>query len=552
MAGIPPDDPAEFEEAVRFFRQRVPMPDWKWDALTEEERTFAFKVSGAAQADLATQAWEAMDKAIAQGTTLEEFKRDVGAKLEAAWGRTDPHRLETIFRTNALGAYNAGRHEILSHPEVRKARPYLRFDAVNDSRVSDVCEALDGTIRPADDPFWTTHTPPLHFNCRSVLVPLSDEEAQDEGVSGNVVGAEADEGFGRPPPAGGGADWEPDPKDYPGPIGEVLDGKLQGAPAVNDVAPPEPEPDHGPDFPALEPAPAPDLEIPRVPFATVKGDQHVFIAKNNDALTSLAKDVERLVQAPGAAGTREHVAQDIKAGGLYHIGDRRVVLNSGVAARLQALLARGTAEYATELGDLEVLAHEHLHGASHPGYSRFYERNSDGPVAALEEGTTELLGQHYLRAYSDGVGIKLGRRAEEELGQLFYVDPPNRVTGHKGGIRARSSTYADFVNGFAKAVELVDDLDAAAMEGPALDRHIAGRALQIKRLDGSAGNDERYGALVRPLLDRHGISAKHPRAAEIRENLRKAIGDFVQAKGGFTDQEVGTLRSAVRRIIEGS
>lgn len=246
------DDPADFEEAIRAFRRRVPMPDHVWDALSDNEKAFGFKVAGAAQADLATQAWEAMDKAISQGTTLDEFKRDVGAQLEAAWGKQDPWRLETIFRTQAMAAYGAGRHEILSHPEVRKARPYLRFDAVNDSRTSDVCEALDGVIRPADDPFWLTRTPPLHFCCRSVLVPLSEEEAADEGVTGNAPDIEADEGFGRPPPAGGGADWEPDPKDYPAPIGEVLEDRLRGGPAnelepgpANDVEPepvPEPEP----------------------------------------------------------------------------------------------------------------------------------------------------------------------------------------------------------------------------------------------------------------------------------------------------------------------
>jgi SPP1 gp7 family putative phage head morphogenesis protein len=218
------DDPADFDEAVRAFRKRVPMPDWQWDALTQAEREFAFKVSGVAQADLVTEAWEAIDRALTEGTTLEAFKLEVGGQLEAAWGRADPARLETIFRTNTQSAYNGGRHEILSHPEVKKARPFWRFDGAADARQCDDCDPLDGVILPADDPFWHTHQPPLHHQCRCVITPLSDEEADDEGVTEDVPNVEVDEGFGRPPSAGG--DWEPDTTTYPEPIRAVIDDRL--------------------------------------------------------------------------------------------------------------------------------------------------------------------------------------------------------------------------------------------------------------------------------------------------------------------------------------
>lgn len=219
-------DPQHSEEAIRQFRKRVPMSDAQWAKLTEAEREFAFKVSGVAQADIVTDVWLAMDRAIRDGTTLEDFKAEIGGQLEAAWGVEDPARIETIFRTNALDAYNGGRHEILSHPEVKKARPYLRFDAVMDSRTSDLCDGLDGTVRPADDPFWHTHSPPLHFQCRSILTPLTDEEAADEGVDDEPPDPELqpDEGFGRPPTVGG--DWEPKLSDYPPAIASILRERL--------------------------------------------------------------------------------------------------------------------------------------------------------------------------------------------------------------------------------------------------------------------------------------------------------------------------------------
>jgi SPP1 gp7 family putative phage head morphogenesis protein len=218
------DDPDRFEEAIRQFRKRVPISDEAWEALTEAEREFAFKVSGVAQADLVSDAWVEIDRAISEGTTLDDFKAAVGDRLEEAWGGADPTRLETAFRTNTQSAYNAGRHEILDHPAVKKARPFLRFDGVDDARQSEICAALDGTVRPADDPFWDSHHPPLHFNCRSILTPLSDEEADDEGIDDKGPDVEPDEGFGSPPTVGG--DWQPDPKDYPAPIADILRGKL--------------------------------------------------------------------------------------------------------------------------------------------------------------------------------------------------------------------------------------------------------------------------------------------------------------------------------------
>lgn len=218
------DDPERFEEAIAAFRKRVPISDAAWAQLTEAEREFAFKVSGAAQADLVTDAWEAIDTALVEGTTFDDFKAEVGSALEAAWGGADANRLETVFRTNTQTAYNGGRHEIMTHPEVKKAREYWRFDAVQDNRTSEVCEELDGTVRPADDPWWRSHTPPLHFNCRSIIVPLSREEAEEEGIDDDAPEVEADDGFGRAPSTGG--DWDPDPSDYPSAIGDVLRGKL--------------------------------------------------------------------------------------------------------------------------------------------------------------------------------------------------------------------------------------------------------------------------------------------------------------------------------------
>jgi uncharacterized protein with gpF-like domain len=124
-------------------------------------------------------------------------------------------------------SYNGARSAIFSDPVVREARPYLQFHAVEDSRTSDICEALDGKVLPADDPFWQRHTPPLHHNCRSVLVPLSHEEAHDEGITSgkpDTGGAAPDEGFGRPSAPG---DGEPDLAGFDPDIRRALEKRLE-------------------------------------------------------------------------------------------------------------------------------------------------------------------------------------------------------------------------------------------------------------------------------------------------------------------------------------
>ncbi len=136
------DDPVKFEAAIKAFRKKVPMTEDEWSELEADELQFAFTVANVTQLDLVVDVYEAIDRAIENGTTLEDFKAEVGDSLASEWGGDDPNTLETIFRTNVQGAYNGGRHAAAD--EMRDTRPYWRMDVVSDSRTS---EKL--TIRPA-------------------------------------------------------------------------------------------------------------------------------------------------------------------------------------------------------------------------------------------------------------------------------------------------------------------------------------------------------------------------------------------------------------------
>lgn len=56
--------------------------------------------------------------------------------------------------------------------------PYLQFQTVNDDRVRPEHAEFDNITAPVDDPIWNTATPPLDWNCRCILIQLSEDEAE--------------------------------------------------------------------------------------------------------------------------------------------------------------------------------------------------------------------------------------------------------------------------------------------------------------------------------------------------------------------------------------
>lgn len=105
-----------------------------------------------------------------------------------------PGRVETIMRTNVNDAYNQGRMATFKDPDVAPFISAYQYSAILDDRTSDICEKLDGRVYNANDPIWKSITPPNHFNCRSMLVPvLTDEEYK---VS-NKIKVDLPEGFGK-------------------------------------------------------------------------------------------------------------------------------------------------------------------------------------------------------------------------------------------------------------------------------------------------------------------------------------------------------------------
>ena len=205
----PAADPDRFDAAVEAFRKRVPMTREEFDALTAAERERAFTVSRVTEGRVLQDTFDAIDRAVEEGLGLEDFKDAVAADLIEAWGGEIPGRLSTIFRSNVLSAYAEGRYEIMSAPTVKQARPYWRFDDAETDRECDICGECGGTVLPADDPWWDSHTPLMHYQCECKITPLAADEVDEaEDVEDDPDSLpDADEGFGDQP-SEEGRNWD--------------------------------------------------------------------------------------------------------------------------------------------------------------------------------------------------------------------------------------------------------------------------------------------------------------------------------------------------------
>lgn len=86
---------------------------------------------------------------------------------------TSERWLKTVIRTKTTEVYNAARKTYYETDEIAsQIVEAYEFSAIMDDRTSDVCSELDGKIFEKGD-FVDRITPPLHFNCRSLLVPVT-------------------------------------------------------------------------------------------------------------------------------------------------------------------------------------------------------------------------------------------------------------------------------------------------------------------------------------------------------------------------------------------
>lgn len=187
------------KEAIAYFRDKGIAFGFAWQDVWQAEHAVAFTVAKAMSRDVLETIRAAVDKAIAEGETLDTFRKELRPRLEALgwWGRKpvldpltgarktvqlgSPRRLKTIFAVNMRTAYQAGRWERIV--KQKAAFPYLRYTSVLDGRERPQHHAWHGTVKPVDDPWWDSHYPPCGWNCRCTATAFSRRMLEKRGYS---------------------------------------------------------------------------------------------------------------------------------------------------------------------------------------------------------------------------------------------------------------------------------------------------------------------------------------------------------------------------------
>lgn len=193
-----------FEDAIRFFKAKKILKKAEFEKLTMAAKQRAFTVAGVQKKQLLSLIRDELTKTISSGADIRKFRKFieervvsagfVPGKMKGRLGSLSAAHTDTVFRTNVLNAYNAGRYEKQSQPEVMIRRPVWEIRAVRDKRTRRYHRKASGTMLLATDPFWKTAYPPFGFNCRCQVITRS-KRYLDQVVSGSTIRGLPDPGF---------------------------------------------------------------------------------------------------------------------------------------------------------------------------------------------------------------------------------------------------------------------------------------------------------------------------------------------------------------------
>lgn len=177
------------EEALEFFRSKKLKPGFDYRDTWKEEHQAAFTVAKATQVDILSDIRSALDDALADGKTFEQFQQQLKPTLAAKgwWGigtefdpvtgqprevhLGSPRRLRTIYETNVRQARSAGREERLQR--TKATHPYAIYEVGPSENHRADHLSWHGVCLPIDDPWWDTHTPMNGWGCKCTKRAIS-------------------------------------------------------------------------------------------------------------------------------------------------------------------------------------------------------------------------------------------------------------------------------------------------------------------------------------------------------------------------------------------
>jgi len=192
--------PLKPKDALAYFRQKGLRTSFAYQDVWQDEHAKAFTVAKAMSMDILTDIRDALDTAMAEGKTFEQFRKELAPILQAKgwWGRkemVDPltgekklvqlgsdRRLRVIFNTNMRTAYNVGNWQ--RSWATRASFPYLIYHHADGLRFPrPEHQAWDGVCLPIEHPFWKTHYPQCAWGCKCSTESVSKQMLIDRKLS---------------------------------------------------------------------------------------------------------------------------------------------------------------------------------------------------------------------------------------------------------------------------------------------------------------------------------------------------------------------------------
>lgn len=177
-------EPVPNDKAVDFIQDKPVVTRDVFDKLLPEFKARAFTITGVVGADVMQSVRDAI-ATVPAGADWDKVKKEIVEEIHPFLA--DPknpdntiaaeRKAELLLRMHGQQAYSYTQTQVADRH--RDVFPYWQYQTMEDERVRDSHQALDGLVLPADSPFWEGHTPPWDYGCRCHRIPLMQSDVED-------------------------------------------------------------------------------------------------------------------------------------------------------------------------------------------------------------------------------------------------------------------------------------------------------------------------------------------------------------------------------------
>ena len=218
----------QFQGQIDYLKQKTNLPTQSYKDITSRQHDRAFVVAGAMKADLLNDLHNAVNKAVADGQSFQEFQNsfdEIIAKhgwLNDQDGKYKAWRAKIIYQTNLKTSHAAGRYKQMTTPEMLKLRPYWRYrhNTIENPRIQH--EKWNNLVLPVDDAFWRVNFPPNGYGCNCTIEAINERQLRAMGKTQPDEAPAFDDGERSDFNSAPGEAWFPDLDKYPEPIAKAF------------------------------------------------------------------------------------------------------------------------------------------------------------------------------------------------------------------------------------------------------------------------------------------------------------------------------------------